>query len=88
MPSRFARPPPPPPGRPNGATAVSRQGGRQFALAVHGLSSASGAHEWAFRLDRDVAGDECVCFGFALRPVRVADYENSPSLFVVRAYNA
>ena len=71
-----------------GATIVTTAGGRHFALAARGLTTGSGVHSWAFRLDRDVAGDECVCFGFALRPVRVADYEASHDLFVVRAYNA
>ena len=37
----------------------------------------SGRHSWAFRLDADRHGDECVAFGFAVRPVREVNYETS-----------
>jgi hypothetical protein len=70
---------------PDGRTATSCTSGN--AMAVVGRGFASGRAHWAFRLDRDVVNQECVCFGAVAPPLGADRGYTAPGAYLLRAYN-
>lgn len=66
-------------------------GKRGAVFATTGLSAARGGGVFEFFYNKGVNGDESILFGFGVRPAAgaswSADYESSPNLWLVRAYN-
>jgi len=70
---------------PDSRTVTSKASGRSMAVAAVGYDRRS---YWEFRLDRDVASNECACFGATEKPITSRDYDSETCAWMYRAYNA
>jgi len=66
------------------ATVTSKSGSRTMAVGARGFTTQS---YWEFRLDADVAANECTCFGAVTKPISSFDYANEECAMMLRAYN-
>ena len=56
------------------------------SIAVVNMGFKTGVTSWEFRLDKDVANDECTCFGAVEKPLVNFNYD-STTAFMYRGYN-
>lgn len=68
-----------------GSVARSNSGGVNNGRAIVNVPISSGKWSWEFVLEQDSMDGECTCFGAMMQPF--TDTYNTPSSWMVRAYN-
>jgi hypothetical protein len=63
---------------------VTSSGGNSIAVLNMGFNS--GITKWQLQVDKDVANDECTCFGAVVKPLANFNYDSTTS-FMYRGYN-
>jgi hypothetical protein len=69
----------------NGQVMRSTASSNQYCAVNIGFRSGRAA--WEFKLESDSVNDECSALGAATKPISVASYDSSPSMWVRRSYN-